>query len=101
MKFNVVGVKRIVGTAKASGAAFDMCRAYCLVPVELSQGKTQVSGYGSEVAELELVPEAMPQFAGLTFPALLDLVVEQKFLFGEFRSVVVGIAGGKSQVRAA
>jgi len=91
VKFMIVGVKRIEGTAKASGQPFDMCRAYCLVPIEASSGKTKVSGHGLEVAELELLPEALPAFAGMKFPAEVELKIEQKFVFGEFRSVVVGL----------
>lgn len=91
MKFNVIGVKRIEGVAKATGNAFDMCRVYCLVPIEQSQGKTKVTGYGAELAELELLPEALPLFAKVQFPSELELKVDQRFVFGEFRSVVVGI----------
>jgi hypothetical protein len=92
MKFHLVGVKRIVGVAKASGAPFDMCRAYCLVPIEKAQGKTSVTGYGFELAELELDAAALPQFAAFSLPADVELDVEQKFLFGEFRSIVVGVS---------
>lgn len=93
MKFRVIGAKRIEGLAKASGKPFDMCRAYCLVPVETGQGKTVVTGYGSEVAEMELDPLALPQFANLKFPADVELKIEQRFVFGEFRSIVIGVEG--------
>ncbi len=94
MKFNVIGAKRIEGVAKVSGNPFDMCRVYCVVPIEQSAGKTKVSGFGSELAELELSPDALPQFAGLKFPCELELKVDQRFVFGEFRSVVVGVDAG-------
>jgi hypothetical protein len=93
MKFHVIGVKRIEGTAKASGNPFDMCRLFCLVPIEIGAGKTKVSGFGMEVAEMELEPEALQQFAGLKFPADVELRIDQKFVFGEFRSVVTGLEG--------
>ena len=93
MKFHVVGAKRIEGFAKATGSPFDMCRAYCLVPIETGGGKTTVSGYGMELAELELDPKALGQFAELKFPADVELKIEQRFVFGEFRSVVVGVDG--------
>ena len=99
MKFHVIGAKRIEGHAKVSGNPFDMCRAYCLVPIETGGGKTTVSGYGMELAELELDPKALVQFAELKFPVDVELRIEQRFVFGEFRSVVVGVEGvaGRAQ----
>jgi hypothetical protein len=93
MKFNVIGVKRVEGHAKATGAAFDMCRLYCMVPVEPGNGKTKVSGFGFEVAEMELQADALPVFSGMKFPCELELVIEQKFMFGEFRNLVAGVVG--------
>lgn len=90
MKVNVIGVKRIEGTAKASGLPFDMCRLYCTVPIETGGAKTKVSGYGLEVAEMELEANVLPTFAQVKFPAELELKVDQRFQFGEFRSVVTG-----------
>ena len=91
MKTTVLGVKRIEGTAKVSGNPFDMCRLFCMVPIEQASGKTKVSGFGYELGEMELLPESLASFASVKFPAQLDLMVEQKFMFGEFKSFVTGL----------
>lgn len=100
-KMMVVGVKRIQGVAKESKNPFDMCRLYCLVPIDAGAGKVQVSGHGFEVGEMQLEPEAMAQFSALRFPTQVELRIEQRFVFGEFRSVVVGLEGEKAQQRPA
>ena len=101
MQFNVVGVKRIEGTAKASGNPFDMCRLYAMVPIEGAEGKTRVTGYGMEVGEMDLDPAVLGDFAKIVFPAKLELKTEQSFRMGEFKTVVVGIEGAKSSAKAA
>lgn len=98
MKVTMIGCKRIQGTGKESGLPFDMCHVYVVVPVDVGQGKVTVTGYGFEVAEMELSPDAMSQFAGLKFPCELELKVDQRFFRGEFRSMVSGI---ENQVAAA
>lgn len=99
MKMTVLGVKRIEGTAKATGNPFDMCRVHCVVPIEVSSGKTRVSGYGFEQGEMELDPAALLKFEGLHFPLQLELQVEQRFVYGEFRSIVVGVVAASADVK--
>jgi hypothetical protein len=101
MKVTVTGVKRVQGTGKESGNPFDICRVFCLVPVENTAGKMTISGHGFEVAEMELEPGALAQFQGVKFPAELELQVDQKFMRGEFRSIVQGLAAGSAKVRVA
>lgn len=92
MRVRVCGVKRVEGVAKGSGNAFDMCRVFILVPVEnQASGKVKISGFGSELAEMELAPEALPQFSGLTFPCEVDLHTEQKFFRGKFETICGGM----------
>lgn len=91
MKVLVSGVKQTEGNAKATGNPFCMTRVFALVPIEPAAGKIRVQGFGYEVAEMELAPEALPAFNGMRFPCQLELEVDQKFLFGEFRSIVVGV----------
>lgn len=91
-KMMVTGVKRMVGRSK-EGNDFDMCRAFVLVPVENGgSAKIQISGHGFEVGELELDPAGLPAFTGVKFPCELDLVMDQKFTRGEFRTVCIGVA---------
>ena|SRR3990172_7983072 len=92
MRVRVCGVKRVEGVGKESGAPFDMCRVLILVPVEnQANGKLKISGYGAELAEMELAPEALPQFSGLSFPCEVDLHTEQKFFRGKFETMCGGI----------
>jgi len=92
MRVRICGVKRVEGVAKESGNPFDMCRVLILVPVEnQASGKLKISGFGSELAEMELAPEALPQFSGLSFPCEVDLHTEQKFFRGKFETVCGGM----------
>lgn len=96
MKMPVIGVKKVQGIAKVSGDPFTITRLLCLVPVEnVNLKSVQISGFGSEVAELELAPEALAQFGKLT-PGnvqLLDLATETRHVRGKFETVVVGLVG--------
>jgi hypothetical protein len=101
MKLTVCGVKRIQGNAKATGNPFDMCHVNALVSVAPSRGKINVDGYGFEQAQMELAPEAIEQFSGMRFPCEVELKIEQRHMFGEFRSVVVGVEGAPAKLKAA
>ncbi len=93
MRVRVCGVKRVEGKAKESGNPFDMCRVLVLVPVEtVSSDKVRITGYGYELGEMELAPEALAEFSGLTFPADVELRTEQKFFRGEFKTVCAGVS---------
>lgn len=95
MKMPVIGVKKVTGNAKESGAPFTITRLLVLVPVEPVTSKNfQVAGYGSEVAELELAPEALAEFGHLKHGsvAVLELVTETRHIRGKFETVVVGLA---------
>jgi hypothetical protein len=83
-KFLVVGVERIEG---------NMCRLYCLVPITPDSGKIKVTGSGWKVAEMDMDAEALPSFASVPFtqgPQSLELQIEQRFVFGQYKSVVAG-----------
>ena len=90
MKMNVCGVQRIAGTSKA-GSAFDMCELFALVPVENVSGKINISGVGYKLMTVSLDSEALPQFAGLKFPATLDLVTDVRLERGEAKTIITGI----------
>lgn len=95
MKLHVLGVKRISGTSSKTGNEFDMCNLVGIVPVQTGGGKsTRVEGYGFETAEVPLEPEALPQFAGIKFPAQLDLETDSRPYMGKLETVVTGIRKG-------
>lgn len=91
MKLNVLGVKRISGTSK-SGNEFDMCHLYGIVPLQTGGGKSvKVEGYGYEVAELPLDPSALPAFASVKMPAMLELETDTRPYMGKLETFVTGI----------
>lgn len=94
MKIHVIGVKRVKGTSSKTGNDFDMCRLFGMVPITAGgSAKTSVSGFGFEVAEMELDPEAIDTFAKVSFPAMLDLETDSRPFMGKFETVVVGYKG--------
>lgn len=91
MKTTVIGVKRVKGIGKESGNPYDMCRAICLSPIEPMSGeKMSIQGFGYEVAEVNLDPEALPAFGNLKFPCHLNLEVEPRPYRGKLEVFVVG-----------
>ena len=92
MKANVCGVKRMSGTAKSSGNAYDMCNITLLVPVEqVNNAKMQINGAGFSVMEMPLDVEALPLFMNLKFPATLELVTDVRIRAGKPETIVAGI----------
>jgi hypothetical protein len=91
MKANVCGVKRMSGTAKSSGAAYDMCNIAVLVPVEIiNNQKMQINGAGFSVMEIPLAPEALPTFMGQKYPVQMQLQTEVRPRAGKLETVVIG-----------
>lgn len=91
MKLQVQGVKRVIGTAKATGQPFDMCTLFAMVPIEtVSSAKITVQGAGFELAEINLDADSLPQFLGLSYPLVLDLVTDSRPYRGKFETVVTG-----------
>lgn len=91
MKANVCGVKRMAGTAKASGNAYEMCNISLLVPVEqVNNPKMQINGAGFNVMEVPLAIEALPAFMNQKYPVQVTLVTEVRMRAGKPETVVVG-----------
>jgi len=92
MKANVCGVKRMAGTAKSSGNAYDMCNVTLLVPIEIvNNAKMQINGAGFSVMEMPLAVESLPLFMNQKFPVTLDLETDVRLRAGKPETVVVGI----------
>lgn len=91
MRVTAIGVKRLTGTGKDSGKPFDFAQIAILRPVEVqSSQRFTCVGHGFEVSDLDLEKESINQFAGIKFPAQLDLVVDTVPGRQGLRSVVVG-----------
>lgn len=102
MKLNVLGVKRIKGTSSKSGNEFDMCHLLAVVPFQAGgSANVNITGYGMEVAEMPLAPEAMASFASLKFPVNLELDTDVRPYMGKLETFVVGFVPPSPSVKAA
>lgn len=91
MKIQVLGVKRMHGTAKESGNQFDMASLFAVLPIEqVSGAKFSVEGFGYEVGEMPLEPSAIKQFENFKFPILLELTLDAVLYKGKITQIVTG-----------
>ena len=91
MKTQVLGVKRMNGVAKESGNPYDMASIFVIVPIEnVSKGNFTILGYGYEVGEMPLDPEAIKQFEGFKYPCAIELTLEPVLYKGKISQVVTG-----------
>lgn len=91
MRALVLNAKKTHGVKKANGAPYEMCVVTISLPLkEFSSSTYNMAGYGHDVAELPLDPEAFLKFSELKEPRVLDLQLESAIMFGDLRQVVVG-----------
>lgn len=105
MKAQVIGVSRIAGVSNKSGSLkdYDMGKLFCLQPIQPA-GKEDKgvgtrynrTGYGFEVMEVDLDSGSLVQFSKIQFPALLDLEMEQRPMFGKLATVCIGLTQQKA-----
>ncbi len=92
MKAQILGVKHISGISKEKGTPFEICNALIALPIEnVSNASVKITGYGFDVSEMGVLPEALPQFAGLKFPCPVELVLELANYRGKVDTVISGI----------
>lgn len=76
MKVTVFNAQRARGISKTN-SEYDICTITFGTPVQPMQSdKRQVSGYGLNAQEIGLDPMALSQFAKLTYPCEVDLLIE-------------------------
>lgn len=79
MKVLVLGVVRMSGTSTKTGTPkpYDMTRITYAVPVVPVQTENRnFQGYGYEIQDLDLNPQALPMFKDIQLPKTLDLDVQ-------------------------
>lgn len=79
MKVLVLGVSRMSGVSHKTGSPkpYDMTRIQYAVPIQPVQSENRtLIGSGYEPQDLDLDPAALPQFAEVKFPIILDLDVQ-------------------------
>lgn len=104
MKAHVIGVSRINGVSKKSGSLkdYDMGKLFCLQPIQPAGKEDQKegtrysrTGYGFEVMEVDLDAGSLVQFSKIQFPAVLDLEMEQRPMFGKLATICIGLTQQK------
>lgn len=92
MKAQILGIKHITGISKEKGTPFTLCNALIALPIEnLTNANVQITGYGFDVSEMAVLPEALPQFSGLKYPCSVELVLDLAAYRGKVDTVISGI----------
>lgn len=92
MKVICAGVRHQYGKSKKTGKNYDMAAVITLCPIGAAATADYTKiGHGYEMAEIDLRPDAMEQFANLQFPCTVDLMTDMEQRFGRMVPVVVGI----------
>lgn len=99
MKVHAIGVLRVEGISKKSGALkdYDMSKILVLQPCESANAQDEKigtrfskTGFGYEPAEIDLDSfELLNKFSQLKFPVFLELEMGQAFKFGKLQTVCV------------
>lgn len=93
MRALVLNAKKTHGVKKSNGSPYEMYVVTISLPLkEFSSSTYNITGYGHDVAELPLDPEAFVKFAELKEPRVLDLQLESAIMFGDLKQVVVGFS---------
>lgn len=92
MRVQAIGVKRMSGIGKDSGRPFDFTQISILKAIDVTASeKFSIQGYGYETSDIDVANEALGKFAGIKFPATLDLVVDTQPGRRGLRSVIVDV----------
>lgn len=97
MKVKAIGVQRMKGIGKQSGAPFDFAQLVYLQPIQgVSSQNFSLTGFGFEVGKLDLQIEALHKFNDVKFPADLELIVETVPDRRGFKSMISGFVPARS-----
>jgi hypothetical protein len=79
MKVTVLGAYHASGTAKKTGAEYDMSRLIVVKPVEeIANSNRILRGVGFETMEMELDPTVIDGMRGMSFPQKCELEIGHK-----------------------
>ena len=96
MKVHYIGVARRYGTSSKTGKQYDMCMLSYAVPIKGNVTQSMnYSGFGYEVKEVDLDPNAMNHFALLKLGEIVDVEVQPNPI-DLTRNIVSGIVGKSS-----
>jgi len=92
MQVTVLGVRRMQGVGKISKQPYDMATLMVLQPIKpFAKEGLAISGYGFEPSEVPLKVEAIEQFAGFKFPAVMDVDTDMENRGGKLQAIVCGL----------
>lgn len=92
MQVTVLGVRRMQGVGKISKQPYDMATLMVLQAIKpFAKEGLAISGYGFEPSEVPLKVEAIEQFAGFKFPAVLDVDTDMENRGGKLQAIVCGL----------
>lgn len=109
MKVFAINVNRNSGVSTKkdpSGRPYEMASLQMLTDFEPGEGSKadgsswKREGYGKQVIEIPLKPEALREFKDVAFPCEIELITDSEIIFGRMTTVVVGLSK-PSSVRAA
>jgi hypothetical protein len=96
MKVHYIGVARRYGTSSKTGKQYDMCMLSYAVPIKGNVTQSMnYSGFGYEVKEVDLDPNAMNNFALCKLGEIVDVEVQPNPI-DLTRNIVSGIVGKSS-----
>ncbi|BBL35725.1 hypothetical protein Nstercoris_02000 [Nitrosomonas stercoris] len=100
MKALVLNAKRSQGISKKTGQPYEIYTLTIALPFSQFASKSfTLDGYGYDVAELSLDPEAYPKFSDLKEPRILELQFSTVVLFNELKQVVTGFVATPTPAR--
>jgi len=97
MQVQVIGCMHMQGIGKDSGKPYNMARLYVLSPMtgHVTDSMKRVTS-GFEAMEIDVLPEAVPEFLLKQYPCKLDLVTDMVPRGGKFQTVITGTVPIKS-----
>lgn len=92
MKATLLNVSKVWGVSKKTGNEYEMWQAAMIVPLEqVRSASYNVHGYGLDVQTIGIDSAILEQFAGMKFPAEVDLETDVRPQFGRMETFVTGI----------
>lgn len=93
MRALVLNAKQSKGVSKKDGSPYEMYTITVSLPLKpFSSSTYQMNGFGHDIAELPLDPQAYAKFSELKESRVLDLQMESAIMFGDLKQVVTGFS---------
>jgi hypothetical protein len=95
MKYQFINASRRHGTSSKNGNPYDICTISVGIPIQAKTTENyDFRGFGVNVLELPLSPDALPQFSDIPLGASIELEL-QPDLINPRRTIVTGVTPSK------